>query len=87
MDKSTLTLGDVLPSDLKSKYADILNVSIQEAINVAKYLMPPSCDLTDGQVTEIKAVYAAYMANKGDNSDSAYWNKSPEANSAYWSKT
>lgn len=87
MDKSTLTLGDVLPSDLKSKYADVLNVPIQEAINVAKYLMPPSSDLTDDQVNEIKAVYAAYMADKGDNSDSAYWNKSPDANSAYWSKT
>ena len=87
MDKSSLTLGDVLPSDLKSKYADVLNVSIEEALNIAKYLMPPSMDLSDDQVNEIKAIYAAYMSNKSDKSDSGYWNKTPDANSAYWSKT
>lgn len=87
MDNSTLTLGDVLPSDLKSKYPDVLNVDMQEAINIAKYLMPPSSDLSEQQVEDIKEVYATYMNKKGDNSDSAYWNKSPESNSAYWSKT
>jgi hypothetical protein len=87
MKDSMLTLGDVLPTDLKSKYADVLNVSMEEAIQIAKYLMPPTCDLSKQQVAEINAIYQTYLSKQGDNSDSAYWNKSATDNSAYWSKS
>jgi hypothetical protein len=86
MSDSTLTLGDVLPTSLKSKYADVLNVLMEEAIQIAKYSMPPTCDLTQQQVAEINEIYQTYLAKQGDNSDSAYWNKSATDNSAYWSK-
>lgn len=87
MDKSKLTLGDVLPGDLQSKYTDVLTVKMEEAIQIAKYSMPPSCPLTPNQISEIQAIYKAYLANHDDNSDSAYWNKSASDNAAYWSKT
>jgi hypothetical protein len=87
MDNSMLTLGDVLPTDLKSKYADVLDVKMEEAIQIAKYSMPPTCNLSQQQVAEINAIYQSYLSKQGDNSDSAYWNKTAADNSAYWSKS
>jgi type III secretory pathway component EscR len=86
MKNSTLTLCDVLPADLKSKYADVLDVTMEEAIQIAKLSMPPSSNLTANQVNEIKEIYKTYLAKHDDNSDSAYWNKSASDNAAYWSK-
>jgi len=87
MKNSTLTLGDVLPADLKSKYADVLDVTMEEAIQIAKLSMPPSSNLSAIQVNEIEKIYKTYLAKHDDSSDSAYWNKSAADNTAYWSKT
>lgn len=87
MDNSTLTLGDVLPSDLQAKYADVLNVTVEEAIQIVKYSEPPSSPLTLKQINELKEISQAYLAKEDDNSDSAYWNKSTSENEAYWSKS
>lgn len=88
MENSTLTLGDVLPTNLKSKYADVLTVKLQEAINIVELSMPPSSPLTSTQISDIKAISKAYLSkNKDANSDSAYWNKSRSDNEAYWSKS
>lgn len=90
MSDSNLTVGDVLPSSEKDNCsASVLNVSLQEALNVAKYDMPPSDDLSDKQVAELKQIYADYLSKGGDGSgsDSAYWNKSADSNEAYWNKS
>lgn len=87
MENSALTLGDVLPTSLKSKYADVLSVKVGEAIQIVKYSMPPSSPLTPQQINELKEISQAYLAKEDDNSDSAYWNKSTSENEAYWSKS
>lgn len=90
MDTSNLTVGDVLPSSEKDQCSsDVLNISLQEAINIAKYDMPPSDNLSDQQVAELKKIYRDYLSNGGDGagSDSAYWNKSADSNEAYWNKS
>ncbi|MBK9271007.1 MAG: hypothetical protein IPM48_05385 [Saprospiraceae bacterium] len=88
MDKSNLTLGEVLPSDMRSQYpSEVLDVSMEEAINIAKYDMPPSSDLSASDIEDIKSIYSAYMANHDDHSNSAYWNTTPDKNQAYWNTT
>lgn len=90
MSDSNLTVGDVLPSSEKSKCSSsILSVSLKEALNIAKYDMPPSENLTSQQVSELKQVYADYLSKGGEGagSDSAYWNKSSDSNEAYWNKS
>ena len=86
MKTSMLTLGDVLPADLKSKYADVLDVTMEEALQIAKLSMPPSSNLSAKQVNEIEEIYKTYLAKHDGSSDSAYWNKSASDNTAYWSK-
>lgn len=90
MSNSNLTVGDVLPSSKKKEYpSNVMDISLQEAINVAKYDMPPSDNLSDQQVTDLKKIYKDYLSKGGDGSgsDSAYWNKSSDNNEAYWNKS
>lgn len=86
MDNSTLTLGDVLPSNMKAKYADVLSVTVEEAIQIVKYAMPPSSPMTAKQLAEIQEISKAYLSKTDDNTDSSYWNKSETDNASYWSR-
>jgi len=89
MSNENLTIGDVLPSEEKDKYSDnVLNVSLEEAVNIVVYTMPPTSDLTDEEINEIKEIYNCYLSTggEGSDSDSAYWNKSQDSNQAYWDK-
>jgi hypothetical protein len=82
---SNLKIGDLLPSDMKSQYpSSVLNVSIEEALNIAKFNMPPSSDLSASDVSDIIQIYNAYMTNHAPDGNSAYWNTSPDQNQAYW---
>ncbi len=82
---SNLTIGDLLPSDMKSQYpSSVLNVSIAEALNIAKFNMPPTSNLSASDVAAIIEIYNAYMNNHDPNGNSAYWNTSPNQNQAYW---
>jgi len=87
MNASTLTLGEILPSKLKSDYPNVLNVTVKEALDIAKYMMPPTSGLSGQDVADIKAIYKEYLADDDKGSDSAYWNRSTNDNQAYWSKT
>ena len=90
MADSNLTIGDVLPDNQKDKYSDaVLNVTLEEAMNIAIYDMPPSSDLTNEEVSQIKQIYKDYVNTGGDGSDSgsAYWDKSQDENQAYWDKS
>jgi len=88
MEKSDLTIGDVLPADMKSQYpSEVLAVSLEEAINIAKYDMPPTSDLSASDIEDINAIYNAYMANHSPDTNSAYWNTTPDQNQAYWNTT
>lgn len=85
MGNSNLTIGDLLPSSMQGQYpASVLNVSIEEALNIAKYDMPPSSDLSPSDVAAIKEIYSAYLSNHDPNTNSAYWNTTPDQNQAYW---
>lgn len=87
MEKSTLTIGDVLPSELKPNYSQaVLDVTVEEAINIAKYGMPPTSTLSKEDVAAINEIYKLYLASDGTETDSAYWSQSQAENDAYWSE-
>jgi hypothetical protein len=88
MEINNLTLGDVLPQALISKYsAEVMQVSLEEAYNIVKYDMPPTTPLSSQEIQSIRNIYAIYES-KADTSDpnAPYWNKSESENQAYWSK-
>ncbi|MBT8327349.1 MAG: hypothetical protein KJP21_06475 [Bacteroidia bacterium] len=87
MEKSTLTIGDVLPSKMKSNYSGaVLAVKVKEALDIAKLGEPPSSDLSSEDVSAIKDIYSLYLSADGEDSDSAYWSQSTAKNDAYWSQ-
>ena len=95
MATSNLTIGDVLPDDLKSEdYPEtVLQVPLTEAYSIAEEGMPPTSKLSMDDIQSIKDIFEEYYATGGGSEEgtseaggSAYWNKSPDENSAYWSK-
>lgn len=84
-----LTVGSVLPDNIKSGFPDsVLNTSLEEAIGIAEFDKPSSSGLSADDITSLKQIYQMYISNggKGDT-DSAYWNKSKTDNEAYWNKS
>jgi len=83
-----LTIGDVLPSEVKSEYsAKILATSLDEALGIAKYQKPSTSGLSTADMEKIDQIYSKYLKQGGKGgSDSAYWNKSQSENDAYWNK-
>jgi hypothetical protein len=88
MSDSNLTIGDVLPSSMKSNYSsELLNTSMKTAIDVVKYSMPPPSNLTEKDIDDMNTIYSEYEGNHGNNTDSSYWNSSPSDNEGYWSRS
>jgi hypothetical protein len=82
---ANLTLGDVLPSNVKSNYSDdVLSVSVEAAVDFC--MNGKQGDLTWDQATAAKEIYNLYLSEGGpdSDSDSAYWNQSPSTADAYW---
>ena len=87
MEKSTLTIGDVLPSNLKGNYSSaVLGVNLNEAINIAKHGNDPKSNLSSEDVAAINDIYKLYLASDDSDSDTAYWSQSTAKNDAYWSQ-
>ena len=90
---TNLTIGEVLPDDLKSNYPQsVLNVSVAEAFSIAEEGNPPTSNLSMADIEAIKDIFDVYYATGGGSEGgseaggSSYWNKSPDENSAYWQK-
>jgi hypothetical protein len=85
---SNLTIGDVLPSSMKSNYSsELLGTSMNTAMDVVKFDMAPPSDLTDKDVEDMNSIYQMYEGSHATNTDSSYWNTSTSDNEAYWSKS
>lgn len=79
-DTNSLTIGDVLPANMRSKYsAAVLAVSLKEARDIVKFDMPPTSKLSADDIAALKHIYKEYQTHN------AYWNKKEEDNEAYWS--
>ena len=79
-DARSLTIGDVLPASMRSKYsAAVLALSLKEARDIVKFDMPPTSNLTADDVAALKEIYKEYQTHN------AYWNKKEADNEAYWS--
>jgi hypothetical protein len=88
MSNSNLTIGDVLPSSMKSNYSsELLGTSMKTAIDVVKYSMPPPSNLTEKDVDDMNSIYSDYEGTHTTNTDSSYWNSSAADNEGYWSRS
>lgn len=92
---SKLTIGDLLPADMKSDYSEnVLNTPISEAIQIAKFDEPSTTGLDRQEISEIQEIYQTYQDEQeegtnqpvGKSESNAYWNKSETDNTAYWDK-
>ncbi|MES2797289.1 MAG: hypothetical protein V4683_15055 [Bacteroidota bacterium] len=87
MRNSHLTIGDVLPATLKNHYsAAVLNVTIKEALDIAKFDEPPTSNLSDAAIKSINEIYSHYLSTHAHDTESAYWNKTDDENEAFWNK-
>lgn len=88
---TNVTIGDALPEDMRDNYPDeVLNVPLSEAVNIAVYDMPPTSDLSEDDIDDIKQIFALYQSEGGPGSESDgsdYWSKTPEQNQTYWNKS
>jgi len=80
-------VGDLLPTDLKSKYPpEVLNLTIEEAyaINQEGAQLPAGFSLQDSN--DLEDIYEKYLkAPKSNSPTAAYWNKPAGTNKAIWS--
>lgn len=85
MSSNQLTIGDILPDDLKSNYSpEVLNTTVAQAREIVKLGMPAPSDLSQEDVKELNQIYKEYKATGGQGDGDAYWNKSEADNDAYW---
>ena len=62
---SSLTIGDVLPSNMRSNYsAAVLAVTLKEARDIVKFDMPPTSNLSTDDIAALKEIYSEYKSHK-----------------------